>query len=759
MVVEVLNPTIDEFSKTSYLDYAMSVITGRAIPSVSDGQKPVQRRALYVMFSEMGLGPTSKHVKSARAVGDIIGKYHPHGEVAVYDAMVRMAQDFITRYPLIDGQGNFGSRDGDSPAAPRYTEMRPTAISELLVSEIQEDTVQFRPNYDGTLQEPVELPARLPFVVLNGASGIAVGMATEIPSHNLTEIAEACITLLKSPTTSSETIISKIPGPDFAGGGQIISSREVIENVYRTGRGSIRVRAIWEIERFAKGEWKLVVTALPPGVTTTQILTEIEQLSNPQGKTSNEKNILKSLVLSLIDVVRDESSKESPIRIVVEPKTRRVDIDSLVSLLLAHTSLEINVPINLTVVGRDSRARCYSLPEILKEWVGFRVDTVRLRTQSRLNKLNERIHILEGRLKALLNIDEVIRVIRESDDPEHDLIDNFQLSEIQAQDILNIRLRQLARLADIEIQKELQDKRKEAGYLSAILEQEGESDLRKLVISEIKSDVKRFGDSRRTLIQEDRSSSAIQQMSILTDKTSDPLTIIVSKYGWIRSRTGHEVNKESLSFKEGDSLWKTFETYSNQNLVVLDSTGRTYSLIAGQIPGGKGDGIPIVSQFTFPSGAKIIDVIMGDPESRWLVCGSHGYGFIAQYSSMLSRNKTGKVFLTVASSETPLPLLEVTDLSLSVTCFSEYKLLTFPIEEIKELPKGKGVKLIELQEKESLKRCFYTSLIEDVPVSSLTASKRRRGSRGILIRDGVQGKSSRSKSGKSLPTDPLFGEY
>ncbi|MFN7196461.1 MAG: DNA topoisomerase (ATP-hydrolyzing), partial [Hylemonella sp.] len=464
--------TLAHYAQRAYLEYALSVVKGRALPDVTDGQKPVQRRILYAM-ARMGLGygganlnTPAKPVKSARVVGDVLGRFHPHGDQAAYEALVRMAQDFAQRYPLIDGQGNFGSRDGDGAAAMRYTEARLARIASLLLDEIDEGTVDYMPNYDGSTEEPRQLPARLPFTLLNGASGIAVGLATEIPSHNLAEVAAACVALIKNPQLDDADLLQLLPGPDYPGGGQIISPAAEIAEAYRSGRGSLKVRARWKIEELARGQWQLVVTELPPGVSTQKVLEEIEELTNPKVKAGKkaltpEQTQLKAALLAVLDEVRDESSKDAPVRLVCEPKTSRIEQQELITTLLAHTSLETSVPVNLTVVGLDGRPTQKNLRQILLEWIAFRQTTIERRSRHRLDKVLDRIHILEGRQTVLLHIDEVIRIIRQSDEPKPALIVRFNLTERQAEDILEIRLRQLARLEAIRIEQELQELRGE----------------------------------------------------------------------------------------------------------------------------------------------------------------------------------------------------------------------------------------------------------------------------------------------------------
>ena len=539
-----------QYAERAYLDYAVSVVKGRALPDVADGQKPVQRRILYAMH-EMGLAANAKPVKSARVVGDVLGKYHPHGDLSAYEALVRLAQDFSLRYPLIDGQGNFGSRDGDGAAAMRYTEARLTPIASLLLDELDMGTVDFVPNYDGSMEEPELLPARLPFVLLNGASGIAVGMATEIPSHNLNEVAQAAVALIKRPNLPDEDLAAILPAPDFPGGGQITNNLNEIVQMYATGKGSIKVRARWHIEELARGQWQLVVYELPPNTSSQKVLEEIEELSNPKVKTGKksllpEQQNTKQLILSMLDTVRDESGKDAPVRLVFEPKSKNISVEEFSNFLLSNTSLEGSVSLNLVMVGRDGRPCQKSLREVLTEWISFRRDTVTRRTQFRVQKVSDRIHILEGREIVLLNIDEVIAIIRESDEPKPALIERFGLSERQAEDILEIRLRQLARLEAIKIEQELMGLREELMGLYELLNDE--SVLKRLLIKEIEADAKKFGDARRTLLEE------AQKASVSVAVVDEPITVIVSKNGWVRARTGHQVEIDTLAFKQGDSL-------------------------------------------------------------------------------------------------------------------------------------------------------------------------------------------------------------
>ncbi len=711
------------YAQRAYLEYALSVVKGRALPDVCDGQKPVQRRILYAM-SRMGLGfggpngnTGAKPVKSARIVGDVLGRFHPHGDSSVYDAAVRMAQDFSQRYPLIDGHGNFGSRDGDGAAAMRYTEARLAKITSLLLDEIDEGTVDFVPNYDGSTQEPSQLPARLPFNLLNGASGIAVGLATEIPSHNLREVADACIALIKSPQLSEAELFALIPGPDYPGGGQIISSADDIADAYRSGRGSLKCRARWKIEDLARGQWRLVLTELPPGVSTQRVLEEIEELSNPKIKAgkkalSLEQNQLKATLLSVLDGVRDESSKDAAVRLVCEPKTSKISQQELITTLLAHTSLESSSPINLTMIGLDGRPTQKSLRQMLTEWIAFRQRTIERRSQHRLDKVLERIHILEGRALVLLNIDEVIAIIRQADEPKAALMERFKLSERQAEDILEIRLRQLARLEAIRIEQELAALRDEQKKLEDILG--NPATLRRLMIREIETDAKTFADPRRTLIQAD--TKAALEVRVV----DEPVTVVVSQKGWVRAQKGWASERSAAApssppeynFKAGDGLYDTFECRTVDTLLVFGSKGRVYSVPVALLPGARGDGQPITSLLELEAGTQLLYYFAGPASASLLLSSSGGYGFIASVENMTSRLKAGKAFVTcnegetlcrpslVASSAGAVPLPPATH----VACASTGgRILTFMLSELKAMSHGgRGLMLIDLEDKDAL---------------------------------------------------------
>ncbi|MGA8514103.1 MAG: DNA topoisomerase IV subunit A [Burkholderiaceae bacterium] len=720
------------YAQRAYLEYALSVVKGRALPDVCDGQKPVQRRILYSM-GRMGLSfggangnAGAKPVKSARVVGDVLGKYHPHGDSAAYDAMVRMAQDFSQRYPLIDGQGNFGSRDGDGAAAMRYTEARLARITSLLLDELDMGTVDFIPNYDGSELEPKQLPARLPFNLLNGASGIAVGLATEIPGHNLREVADACVALIKSPKLTDDELFALIPGPDYANGGQIISSAAEIADAYRTGRGSLKVRARWKIEELARGQWQLVVTELPPGTSTQKVLEEIEEITNPKVKTgkkalSLDQTQLKASMLALLDATRDESNREAAVRLVFEPKTSKTLQSELITALLAHTSLETTSSINLTAIGIDGRPTLKSLRQMLMEWIEFRALTIERRSRHRLGKVLERIHILEGRQLVLLNIDEVIAIIRRSDEPKAALMARFKLSTIQAEDILDIRLRQLARLEAIKIETELGELRDEQAKLEEILG--NPSALRRLMVREIEADAKQYGDvakdPRRTLIQAEK--KTVAELKVV----DEAVTVVVSAKGWVRARTGHGHDPASFAFKSGDTLYGTFECRTVDTLLVFgsfkDKVGRVYSVPVALLPGARGDGQPVTTLIELEPGTTIVHYFAGPANAQLLLSASGGYGFLASVEHMTSRPKAGKAFFTCTEGEIlckpsplevnmPVVLADGTQAApkiiaaTHVACASTGgRILTFEISELKlQANGGRGLILIDLEDKDSL---------------------------------------------------------
>ncbi|MCU0868772.1 MAG: DNA topoisomerase IV subunit A [Burkholderiales bacterium] len=691
---------IGKYASTQYLQYAIATVKDRALPRVADGQKPVQARILYAMW-EMGGRAATPRKKSARVVGDVLGRFHPHGDQSVYDALVRLAQDFTLRYPLIDGEGNFGSRDGDDPAAMRYTEARLTKFAEVLLAELDQGTVDFVPNYDGSTEEPQMLPARLPVVLLNGASGIAVGMATEIPSHNLTEVAQAAIALIRDPALDTRGLLAHIQGPDFPGGGQIISSRDELAAAYEAGRGSVRARARWSIERLARGQWQMVVTELPPGTSAKKVLEEIEALTNPQPKPGKksltpEQTREKQLMLSLLDRARDESDRTHPVRLVFEPKSSRTDEQEFAHLLLAKTSLEGNASLNFVMVGLDGRPTGKTLRQVLVEWVEFRRATVTRRTRHRLDKVLDRIHVLEGRLLVLLNVDAVIRTIREADEPKAELMAAFALSERQAEDILDMRLRQLARLEHIKVEQELADARKEQTQLARVLDSKRALD--QVVVREIEADVKAFGDARRTVIE--ASAKAVLAAPVV----DDPVTVVFSRNGWVRARQGHEVDPGALTFKEGDGLAALVPCRTVDPVVFVDSAGRAYSVPASELPSGRGDGVPASSLVEVQNGAKLVHCIAGRPDTAVMVAASGGYGFVTKIADLVSNRRAGRDFMTLDAGHTLLPPVsfDATPQSYVALASADGRLLLVKLDEVKVQPRGRGVNLIAIDADEAL---------------------------------------------------------
>ncbi len=683
------------YAERAYLDYAISVVKGRALPDICDGQKPVQRRILYAMQA-MGLGSAAKPVKSARVVGDVLGKFHPHGDQAAYEALVRMAQDFTLRYPLIDGQGNFGSRDGDGAAAMRYTEARLTAFARVLLDELDEGTVEFQANYDGSTEEPALLPARLPVVLLNGASGIAVGMATEIPPHNLREVTAAAVALLKRPDLPDAELFGLLPGPDFPGGGQIITPAADIADIYRSGRGSLKVRARWTFEDMARGQWQWVVNELPPGVSAQRVLEEIEELTNPKIKTGKkaltpEQQQLKALILAALETVRDESGKDAPVRLVFEPRSSRQDRDEFVRLLLAHTSLESNAPMNLVMVGSDGRPRQKGLREILLEWLEFRRVTVERRTRHRLGRALDRIHVLEGRMVVYLNVDEVIATIRESDEPRAALMQRFSLTERQADDILEMRLRQLARLEGIRIEQELAELRKKAEELKELLDQP--ASLRRLMVRELEADAKTYGDARRTLIE------AAERASVETRVVDEPVTVIVSEKGWLRARQGHGHDPSQFTFKAGDSLYGAFECRTVDVLIALTDAGRVHTVPVASLPSARGDGAPVTSFIELAAGSRVVAMMAGAADTRWLLGTRGGLGFMSTLGDMVSRQKAGRQFLNLDEGDQPLRPVPVPADAVQVAVLGKSgRLLVFGFDELKVLSAGgRGTQLMQLE--------------------------------------------------------------
>jgi topoisomerase-4 subunit A len=743
------------YAEQAYLDYAVSVVKGRALPDLGDGQKPVQRRILYAMQA-MGLQSGSRPVKSARVVGDVLGKYHPHGDQAAYDALVRMAQSFTLRYPLIDGQGNFGSRDGDNAAAMRYTEARLTPISRLLLDELDEGTVEFVPNYDGSQLEPAQMPARLPMLLLNGASGIAVGMATEMPPHNLNEVAAACVALINTPNMDDPSLRAILPGPDFPGGGHIITAPEDIAAIYAGGRGSLKVRARWRFEEMARGQWQLVVHELPPGASCQRVLEEIEDLTNPKVKTGKksltaDQQQAKAQMLGLLDAVRDESGKDAAVRLVFEPKTSKVDRDLFVTTLLAQTSLESNVSVNLVCVGTDGRPKQKSLKDMLLEWVEFRAATLLRRSQYRLEKVLDRIHVLEGRMVVYLNVDEVIQTIRESDEPKAALMQRFTLTERQAEDILEMRLRQLARLEGFKIEKELSDKRDEEKKLRHLIDKP--SALRRLMVKEIEADAKQYGDERRTLIE-------AAERAVLEVKVADePVTVIISQKGWVRARQGHGHEASQFSFKSGDGYYGSHECRSTDHLFVIGSSGRVYSVPVSSLPSARGDGSPVTAMIDLEPGTQVAHLMASAADATWLFTTARGLGFKAPAKALVSRQKAGKQFITVEAGDALLrPVRVLSDATSLALLSARLRLAVIDLAEVKQLVGGgRGTALLVVDAPDVLEQV--------VPVGAsgltITGTYRNQTRTDVLVGDTLDPYlSKRARKGRALQTrlkNPVLG--
>jgi topoisomerase-4 subunit A len=669
------------FTERAYLEYSMYVILDRALPHVGDGLKPVQRRIIYAM-SELGLAATAKHKKSARTVGDVIGKFHPHGDSACYEAMVLMAQPFSYRYPIVDGQGNFGSPDDPkSFAAMRYTESKLTRYAEVLLSELGQGTVDWQPNFDGSLEEPALLPARLPNLLLNGATGIAVGMATDIPPHNLKEVATACVRLLDEPNATLAQLCEHVHGPDFPTGAEIITPRAELRAIYESGNGTFRARARYEMD-----DGEIVVTELPYQVSGSKVL---EQIATQ----------MRAKKLPMIEDLRDESDHEHPTRLVITPRSNRVDVEQVMAHLFATTDLERTYRVNLNVIARDGRPRVMGLKALLEEWLSFRVDTVTRRLQFRLEKVNARLHILDGLLVAYLNLDEVIRIVRTEDDPKAVLMARFQLSELQAEAILETKLRHLARLEEMKIRGEQGELAKERDQLEKLLGSKAK--LKKLVREEIVADAEKYGDARRTRLVERAAAQAIDETDLVA---SEPVTVVLSKSGWVRQAKGHEIDPRSLSYKTGDEYSACARGRSTQLAVFLDSTGRAYSLLAHTLPSARGQGEPLSGRLDPPDGATFAGVLIGDPEDRCVLASSAGYGFIAKLGDLHSRNRAGKSVLNVPGEAAAIGPVPYTggDGVLLAALNSEGRLLVFPATDLPELPRGKGNKIFGISTKKSL---------------------------------------------------------
>jgi topoisomerase-4 subunit A len=703
---------IERHASQAYLGYAVSTVKSRALPEIADGLKPVQRRILYAM----GDANTQGFAKCARYVGEVLGKYHPHGDSSTYEALVHLAQPFSMRYPLIDGQGNFGSRDGDSAAAYRYTEAKLSRYAELMLAEIGEGTVDFIKNYDGKFDEPVLLPARVPFGLLNGSFGIPVGFSTRIPSHNLKEVAAAAAYVIRHPRAKVEDILEIMPGPDFPGGGQIISPAEEIKQAYATGRGSIALRARWNVEPLARGQWRIVVTELPHGVSCRQVLEEIEALVNPRpsaGKkeVNQEQKRLKQFVLDQLEAVRDESDRKSKLRLVIEPRSSRQSAEETVAALMVNTSLETRYALNMTWLGLDGLPETKGILEVLREWGGWRAQTVRRRTRHRLDKCEERLHIVQGRLLAYVRIDEIIKLIRAAQDQadaKAKMMARWKFTERQAEDIVNIRLGQLTKLDGVKLNDERKALEAERKGLKAILGDEKE--LKRLVVKELDADAKLYGDARRTLLKTE------ERAQVERTVVEEPLTVVLSQKGWIRARTGHAIDLATLSFKDGDGLLQALECKTTDPVIVLAASGKTFTLEAAGIPAGRGDGSP-VNTLVNSSSDDIVWIGTGDPGQQLLMNSSAGLGFVCTLGDLLSKTKQGKDFMGVqegARAQAPAPVGAGTPSPRGgegrgegqryvAALSSDGRLLVFPLDEIPVRPNGGvGVQLIALPDNVTL---------------------------------------------------------
>ncbi|MCC7095637.1 MAG: DNA topoisomerase IV subunit A [Thermomonas sp.] len=662
-----------EYAERAYLDYSMYVVLDRALPFIGDGLKPVQRRIIYAM-SELGLAATAKPKKSARTVGDVIGKYHPHGDSACYEAMVLMAQPFSWRYPLIDGQGNFGSSDDPkSFAAMRYTESKLASIAEVLLGELAHGTVDWVPNFDGTLQEPSWMPARLPHLLLNGTTGIAVGMATDVPPHNLGEIASACIRLLDDPDACVRDLCEHVRGPDYPTAAEIITPAADLLAMYETGTGSVRARAV-----FAREQGNIVITELPHQVSPSKI---IEQVAAQ----------MRAKKLPWLEDLRDESDHANPTRIVLVPRSNRVDVEQLMGHLFATTDLEKSFRVNLNVIGLDGRPQVKNLHQLLSEWLDFRQTTVTRRLRHRLEKVERRLHLLEGLLAAFLNLDEVIRIIRSEDEPKPVLMARFELDDEQADYILETKLKQLARLEEMKIRGEQDELDNERDRLIATLASKAK--LKKLIKDELLADAKKFGDARRSPLVARRAAQALAETELVA---SEPMTVVLSRKGWVRAAKGHDIDATALGYREGDSLLAAVQARSTQQVAFLDSTGRSYSTAVHTLPSARGNGEPLTGRFSPPAGATFEALASGDADSRLLVTSSHGYGFITRFENLTGRNKAGKALLSLSEGGHPLPPVTVAtpDSDRLVVVTNTGRILAFPMSDLPELDKGKGNKII-----------------------------------------------------------------
>lgn len=720
---------LKEFAEKAYLDYSMYVILDRALPHIADGLKPVQRRIVYAM-SELGLNASAKYKKSARTVGDVLGKYHPHGDSACYEAMVLMAQPFSYRYPLVDGQGNWGSPDDPkSFAAMRYTESRLTAYSQSLLAELGQGTVEWADNFDATLKEPLLLPARLPNILLNGTTGIAVGMATDVPPHNLREVANACVQLLDNPDSTLNDLLTHIKAPDYPTSAEIISAKTDIEKIYATGSGSIKMRARYELE-----DGNIVITALPYQVSGAKLMEQI-----------GAQMLAKKL--PMIDDLRDESDHENPTRLLLIPKTKRIDVEAVMSHLFATTDLEKSYRVNMNLIGMDGKPQVKDLRTLLIEWLSFRTETVRLRLQHRLDKVLARLHILDGLLIAYLNIDEVIAIIRNEDHPKAELMKRFSLSDTQAEAILELKLRHLAKLEETKIRGEQNTLEKERASIEKTLA--SPKLLNSLIKKEISKDAETYGDERHSPLVERTAALALKTTELINN---EPLTVILSEKGWIRAAKGHEFDVESLNYRSGDKFLTAVKTRSTQPVYLLDSTGRAYSVTTHDLPSARSQGEPLTGRLNPPAGALFEHLLAGNPDDWLIIASNHGYGFKTQIKELLTKNKAGKLLLTLSDGATVLkPALLTPDTDLLAMVTQQGRLLIFPVSELPALSKGKGNKLIQIPVTDLNENT--DNVIAICPISENAQLKIHAGKRAITLKqtDIEHYRSNRAKRGLALP--------
>lgn len=722
--------SLGEFTEKAYLDYSMYVILDRALPHISDGLKPVQRRIIYAM-SELGLKATAKYKKSARTVGDVLGKFHPHGDSACYEAMVLMAQSFSYRYPLIDGQGNWGSTDDPkSFAAMRYTEAKLSAFADLLLQELGQGTVDWIPNFDGTMDEPAQLPARVPHILLNGTTGIAVGMATDVPPHNLREVVDACVHLIEKPKATVEELAQFVKGPDYPTDAEIITPEEDILELYKRGNGSLRMRAT-----YIKEDGAIIITALPHQVSGSKILEQIA--SQMQAKK-----------LPMVDDLRDESDHENPTRLVIIPRSNRIDTEQLMSHLFASTDLERSYRVNLNMIGLNGRPEVKDLRTILSEWLTCRLNVITRRLQFRLDKVLARLHILDGLLIAFLNIDEVIAIIREEDDPKAELIKRFKLSDIQAEAILDIKLRHLARLEEIKIRGEQSDLEKERDELEKTLSSERR--LKTLMKNELKEDAEKFGDDRRSKIVVRQEAQAIKETDMMP---TEALTVVLSNKGWVRAAKGHDIEADKLNYKVDDYCQSYARGKSNQMSIFADTTGRTYSLATHSLPSARGQGEPVSGRVNPPPGARFTTVVIDSDEQNYLFASDAGYGFVVQQPDLITKNRNGKAVLKVPKGGEALPLVRVNNLNTDriAAVTNEGRMLVFPVKDLPAMAKGKGNKIISIPTDRAASR-------EELMVGAVVLDKKQSlkvisGKRHITLKpadlDHYQGE--RARRGNKLP--------